>query len=183
MQFSLKQEFALQKKIPIIGKGSIQEIEEKFQKLVSEKYNIIEITLRSNVALQTAIKLKEKNPKIKIGLGSIKSLSVLKKVSILNFDFYISPGINPTMAEYANNNNISFIPGVATPSEILTAIEFDLKLLKYFHSERNGGIKSLKFLHEIFDEINFIPTGGINNENFASYLNLKNVVAVGSTSF
>ena len=183
MQFSLKQELAIQKKIPIIGKGSITEIEEKFQKLVKEKYNIIEITLRSNVALQTAIKLKESNPKIKIGLGSIKSLSVLKEVSIHNFDFYISPGINPAMAEYANKNSISFIPGVATPSEILTAIEFDLKLLKYFHSERNGGVKSLKFLNEIFDDINFIPTGGINNENLISYLNLDNVVAVGSTSF
>ena len=78
--------------------------------------------------------------------------------------------------------NFLFIPGVSTPSEILTAIEYDCNILKYFHAEKNGGAKSLRFLEEIFNEIKFIPTGGINNENKGNYLALNNVLAVGSTN-
>ena len=173
----------LQKKIPIIGKGTSNEITNKFNKLIEEKYNVIEITLRTDEALETSIKLKKENPNIYIGLGSIKSLSMLDEVVKSKFDFYVSPGINKKMIEFAIKNNIVFLPGVATPSEILTAIEYDYKLLKYFHAEKNGGVNSLNFLGEIFNEIKFIPTGGINQENMDSYFALNNVIAVGSTSF
>ena len=91
---------------------------------------------------------------------------MLKEVAKLKFDFYISPGINEQMLDFANKNSILFIPGVSTPSEILTAIEHDCRLLKYFHAENNGGSNSLKFLEEIFNDINFIPTGGINLEKY-----------------
>ena len=183
MQTDIIKLIELQKKIPIIGKGNSNEITNKFKKLIQEKYNIIEITLRSDEALETAKNLKKDNPNIYIGIGSIKSLSMLEEVVNSKFDFYVSPGISEKMLEFSIKNNILFVPGVATPSEILTAIEYDYKLLKYFHAEKNGGINSLNFLGEIFNEIKFIPTGGINHENMDSYLALNNVIAVGSTSF
>ena len=183
MQTDIIKLIELQKKIPIIGKGNSNEIINKFKKLIQEKYNVIEITLRSDEALETAKNLKKENPNIFIGIGSIKSLSMLEEVVNSKFDFYVSPGISEKMLEFSIKNNILFIPGVATPSEILTAIEYDYKLLKYFHAEKNGGINSLNFLGEIFNEIKFIPTGGINHENMDSYLALNNVIAVGSTSF
>lgn len=172
-----------QKKIPIIGKGRSIDIKNKFNRLVLDKYSVIEITLRSNEALEVSIELKKQNPNINIGLGSIKSLNMLKEVVNLKFDFYISPGINEQMLDFANKNNILFIPGVSSPSEILTAIQYDCKLLKYFHAEKNGGANSLKFLEEIFNDISFIPTGGINHKNMNNYLSLDNVIAVGSTNF
>ena len=97
---------------------------------------MIEIALRSEEALETSIELKNQNPDINIGLGSIQSLTMLKEVVKSKFDFYISPGINEQMLNFANKNDILFIPGVSTPSEILTAIEHDCKLLKYFHAEK-----------------------------------------------
>ncbi len=172
-----------QKKIPIIGKGTSIEIVDKFNKLIAEKYNVIEITLRSDEALETSIKLKKEYPKVNIGLGSINSLSMLEEVIQFEFDFYVSPGINQKMLQFSIENKILFIPGVSTPSEILTAIEYDYKILKYFHAEKNGGVNSLKFLDEIFNEIKFIPTGGINQKNMDSYFALNNVIAVGSTNF
>ena len=182
MQIELIESIKTQKILPIIGKGSEIEITNKFNRLVSDKFNIIEITLRSDVALKTAIQLKKQHPNIKIGLGSIKSLSVFEEVAKSKFDFYISPGLNHKFLEFSNNNNINFLPGVSTPSEILTAIEYNFKFLKYFHAENNGGPKSLKFLDEIFNDIKFIPTGGINRENMNSYFELNNVIAIGSTS-
>ena len=67
-----------QKTLPIIGKGSSHDIIDKFNRLVLEKYKVIEITLRSHDALETAIKLKDQNPNINIGLGSIKSLKMFE---------------------------------------------------------------------------------------------------------
>ncbi len=183
MQSNLLKQIVSQKKIPIIGKGSAKDIEEKFKRLINENYNIIEITLRSNEALDVALKLKQKNPNITIGLGSINSLSELETVSKLGFEFFVSPGTNQRMMEFSKKNSISYIPGASTPSEILTAIELNFNLLKFFHAEQNGGVKTLQLLKEIFNDINFIPTGGINNENYDSYIKIKNVIAVGSTSF
>ena len=89
MYSKLVNEIGLQKKLPIIGKGNAEDIINKFQRLNNENYSIIEITLRSEEALQTAINLKQKYPNIKIGLGSIKSVNDLIEVSNYNFDFYI----------------------------------------------------------------------------------------------
>ena len=182
MSNKLIQAIKLQKVIPIIGKGTESKITNKFNRLVSESYNLIEITLRSDEALETAIKLKEQNPNINIGIGSIKSISVLEEVIKLKFDFYVSPGINQKMLEISKKNNIFYIPGVSTPSEILTALEYGFKILKYFHAEQNGGVNSLKVLDDIYNEILFIPTGGINKDNMKNYFNLNNVIAVGLTN-
>tara|TARA_Y100000813_G_C23860859_1_gene211096 strand:+ start:176 stop:523 length:348 start_codon:yes stop_codon:yes gene_type:complete len=104
-----------QKKIPIIGKGTSIDIKNKFNRLVLDKYSVIEIALRSEEALETSIELKNQNPDINIGLGSIQSLTMLKEVVKSKFDFYISPGINEQMLDFANKNDILFIPGVSTP--------------------------------------------------------------------
>ena len=105
MQTNIIKLIELQKKIPIIGKGTSSEIIIKFNKLIEEKYNLIEITLRSDEALETSIKLKRENPNIYIGLGSIKSLPMLEEVVKSKFDFYVSPGINKKMLEYSIKNH------------------------------------------------------------------------------
>ena len=94
----------------------------------------------------------------------------------------MSPGTSSEILNYSNLNNLNFIPGVATPSDIMTAIEYKKTILKFFHAERNGGTSALKFLNEIFENIKFIPTGGITNENALSYLALDNVIAVGASA-
>ena len=65
----------------------------------------------------------------------------------------------------------------------MIAIEYNYSVLKFFHAENNGGIDTLKFLFNIFEDIKFIPTGGITLNNFKSYLNLPNVLSIGSTGF
>ena len=110
MQSKFINKLNLQKKIPIIGKGSNQEISDKFDRLIKEKFEIIEITLRTDEALDIALKMKAQYPEAIIGLGSIKSLNMLKEVCNLNFDFYISPGINKELLNFSNSKNLNFIP-------------------------------------------------------------------------
>jgi 2-dehydro-3-deoxyphosphogluconate aldolase / (4S)-4-hydroxy-2-oxoglutarate aldolase len=183
MQSNFIKELQNQKKIPIIGKGTIKEIEDKVNILISQNYKIIEITLRSDLALEKSIEIKKKYPNHIIGIGSIKSILHLKEVSKFNFDFYVSPGINERMLEFSNLSNLNYLPGVSTPSEIMTGIEYEFNILKFFHSEKNGGIATLKFFGEIFRDVHFVPTGGVNLDNCDLYLKEKNVLAVGSTSF
>ena len=183
MQSKLVEKIIFQKKIPIIGKGSSLEISNNFSRLIKEDFEIIEITLRSDNALNTARNIKEQYPNAIIGLGSIISLEVLKQVSSYNFDFYVSPGISRDLLEFSNKNKLNYIPGVSTPSEVMTAIEYNYSILKFFHAEKNGGVESLKFLFDVFGNIKFIPTGGITLKNLKSYLDLPNVLSVGSTGF
>lgn len=183
MQLKLIEKIKLQKKIPIIGKGSSLQIKNNFSRLIKEDYEVIEITLRSEDAIDTAINIKQQYPKAIIGIGSIKSLDVLKQVANCKFDFYVSPGISKELLEFSNNNKLNYIPGVSTPSEIMTAIEYNYSILKYFHAENNGGVNSLKLFYEVFEDIKFIPTGGITLKNFNYYLDLPNVLSVGSTGF
>jgi 2-dehydro-3-deoxyphosphogluconate aldolase/(4S)-4-hydroxy-2-oxoglutarate aldolase len=183
MQSDLFKEIQKQKKIPIIGKGKAKDIFDKVSSLIFQEYKIIEITLRSDSALEASIEIKKKNPNLIIGIGSIKSITQLKEVSKYNFNFYISPGINEKMLDFSNSKKLNFIPGVCTPSEIMKGIEYQYNILKFFHSEKNGGISSLKFFNEIFQDISFIPTGGVNINNCDLYLKENNVLAVGSTSF
>ena len=183
MQSDLTNEIQRQKKIPIIGGSKPNEIFDKVAILIAQEYKIIEITLRSDSALETSVQIKKKYPDLTIGLGSIKSITQLQEVSKYNFNFYISPGINEKMLDFSNTNNLNFIPGISTPSEIMKGIEYEYNILKFFHSEKNGGINTLNFFNEIFRDILFIPTGGVNKVNCDSYLQEKNVLAVGSTSF
>jgi 2-dehydro-3-deoxyphosphogluconate aldolase/(4S)-4-hydroxy-2-oxoglutarate aldolase len=183
MKSDLTKEIQRQKKIPIIGNGKPSEIFDKVAILVAHEYKIIEITLRSDSALETSIEIKNKYPNLTIGLGSIKSITQLQEVSKYNFHFYVSPGINEKMLDFSNTNDLSFIPGISTPSEIMKGIEYNYKILKFFHSEKNGGISTLNFFSEIFRDILFIPTGGVNKANCDLYLQENNVLAVGSTNF
>jgi len=183
MQSDLIKEIQKQKKIPIIGKGSNKDIFDKVSSLISQEYKIIEITLRSVSALEVSVEIKKKYPNLIIGLGSIKSITQLKEVSKYNFNFYISPGINEKMLDFSNSNDLNFIPGISTPSEVMKGIEYGYNVLKFFHAEKNGGVSSLKFFNEIFRDILFIPTGGVSTDNCDLYLKENNVLAVGSTSF
>ena len=101
------------------------------------------------------------------------------EVSNYDFNFYISSGINESMLDFSNSNNLNFIPGIFTPAEIIKGIEYKYKILKFFHAEKNGCVNSLEFYQDIL----FIPTGGVNLDNFNLYLKEINVLVVGSTGF
>jgi len=96
-------------------------------------------------------------------------------------------GIEPTRKQQVIklveelNNNFNLIPGVQSASEIMLASELGYNLLKFFPAEISGGAKKLKAMQSVFPDISFIPTGGVNESNFDSYLSLKNVICVGSS--
>ena len=106
---------------------------------------------------------------------------MLEEVKNAGAKFAISPGLNSIFAKEAQNIDITLIPGVATASEVMLALQYGYKNLKFFPAEAAGGITMLKSLAAPFSDVKFCPTGGINLDNMKNYLNLNNVLCVGGS--
>ena len=139
-----------------------------------------EITLRTDAAIKSLQIFSQFN-KLTLGAGTVTNIEQLHKAKSAGAEFIVSPGFDETLAIESLNNNILYIPGCVTPSEIQKAINHSIHLLKFFPSESFGGIKTLKALSAPYSNISFIPTGGIKINNIGNYLNLNCVSACGMT--
>jgi len=149
--------------------------------LVAGGIRVLEITLRTPIALE-AIKLIANNVKDAIvGAGTITTPEQLKAAEDAGAVFAISPGLTPTLLAAAQTGNIALIPGIATLSELMLGIEYGLDQFKFFPAEAAGGIPMLKAIAGPVPYVTFCPTGGISPENYNAYLALSNVACVGGS--
>ena len=139
-----------------------------------------EITLRTDAAIES-LKIFSQFNKFTLGAGTITNIEQLHKAINAGAEFIVSPGFDETLAIESLKNNIQYIPGCITPTEIQKAKNNSIHLLKFFPSEPYGGINTLKTLSAPFSDISFIPTGGIKINNIRKYLNLNCVSACGMT--
>ena len=139
-----------------------------------------EITLRTGAAIES-LKIFSQFNKFTLGAGTITNIEQLHKAINAGAEFIVSPGLDETLAIESLKNNIQYIPGCLTPTEIQKAINNSINLLKFFPSEPYGGINTLKALSAPYSNISFIPTGGIKINNIRKYLNLNCVSACGMT--
>ena len=137
-----------------------------------------EITLRTNKAIKSLQIFSQFN-KLTLGAGTVTNIEQLHNAINAGAEFIVSPGFDEALAIESFNNNIKYIPGCVTPTEIQKAINHSINLLKFFPSESFGGIKTLKALSAPYSNISFIPTGGIKINNINKYLNLECVSACG----
>lgn len=151
------------------------------QALVEGGIKVLEITLRTPVAMD-AIRLISQNVKdAVVGAGTIVNVAQLKAVEEAGAVFAISPGLTSGLLAAANAGNIALIPGVATLSELLLGMEYGLDHFKFFPAENAGGIPMLKAIAGPIPSVTFCPTGGISPENYNNYLKLPNVACVGGS--
>ena len=171
-----------QKILPIINTTNLDEDLKKIDNLISQKKNIqcLEITLRNENSLIIAKEIKNNFPNITIGLGSITNVKQFEGVVDYQFDFFVSPGI---IDEIINLNAKNYIPGAESISEFNYLLNKDVKIIKFFPAMISGGVGKLNSIASIFKELNFIPTGGINESNVHSFLELQNVLCVGTSKF
>ena len=139
-----------------------------------------EITLRTGAAIES-LKIFSQFNKFTLGAGTITNIEQLHNAINAGAEFIVSPGFDETLAIESLKNNIQYIPGCITPTEIQKAKNNSIHLLKFFPSEPYGGINTLKTLSDPFSDISFIQTGGIKINNIRKYLNLNCVSACGMT--
>lgn len=140
-----------------------------------------EITFRTPRAPDALRRITSEVPDLFAGAGTVLTPEQAAKARDAGAQFIVAPGCNPRVADYCQSQGIPFYPGVATPTEIEAALEKGLTTLKFFPAEPMGGLNFLKAIAAPYVGVNFMPTGGINASNVASYLAFKRVVACGGS--
>ena len=158
--------------IPLIDHDNIKEVIEYIELLTSHKFSIFEYTLRHQDAVDHIKILRKKFPHIILGAGSVKDKKTISMLNKKKINFFVSPGI----VQNLNLSKKNYLPGVFTPTEIISVQK--LKILKLFPANVLNINEYLKTLKGPFPEIKFIPTGGVNINNFSEILSHENVFAI-----
>ncbi|WP_066016571.1 bifunctional 4-hydroxy-2-oxoglutarate aldolase/2-dehydro-3-deoxy-phosphogluconate aldolase [Endozoicomonas atrinae] len=149
--------------------------------LINHGFSIMEITLRSDIALEAIRRIKKEYPQSVLSAGTVLTPEQVNAADQAGTDFIISPGFNPVTFNYACDSSIFMIPGINSPSDIEQAMQQGATVLKFFPAEASGGVAMVKSLTAPYRDIRFIPTGGINLGNLSDYLDIPQVIACGGT--
>ncbi len=141
----------------------------------------LEITLRTPIAAEAVKLMKEAVPEAYVGTGTVVDKATFNASVEAGADFMVSPGVNDELLALAKESDIPFLPGAATPSEVMKLVSHGFKFLKFFPAEAAGGTAMLKSIGGPLPQVTFCPTGGISLETAPNYLALKNVICVGGT--
>lgn len=142
---------------------------------------VLEVTLRTDDALEAIRLLRAEVPEAIVGAGTICTPSDFEAACKAGSQFIVSPGLTDPLLSCARDSDVPSILGVATASELMTALDYGLDCLKFFPAEASGGVAMLKSFAGPFGHVSFCPTGGIGPKNMQSYLELPNVLTVGGS--
>ena len=169
-------------RIPVVTFNSTDEVETILQRLIYQGVNCIEITLRTDAAVASIKKCKSiAPPDFNVGVGTVISKEQVKICMDLQVDFMVSPGSSAFIVEEMQNSGIPYLPGVMTPTEIITAVGRGCSFLKLFPFNIAGGEKAIKSYSKVFPSVKFCPTGGVGKNNFQDLLDMDNVICVGGS--
>jgi 2-dehydro-3-deoxyphosphogluconate aldolase/(4S)-4-hydroxy-2-oxoglutarate aldolase len=169
--------------VPVIAIEDVASALPLADALIEGRLPVAEITFRTAAAAAVISKLKKERPELLVGAGTVLTVDNLKRAKDCGAEFAVAPGFNPTIVEESLKIDLPFSPGIMTPSDIEEALNFNLKLLKFFPAEAAGGLTFLKSLSAPYGHtgVKFIPTGGINLQNLKNYLSYDAVLSVGGT--
>jgi 2-dehydro-3-deoxyphosphogluconate aldolase/(4S)-4-hydroxy-2-oxoglutarate aldolase len=149
--------------------------------LLAGGVHVVEVTLRSNAALDSIKQIRAAVPEVTVGAGSVLTPVQLDAVKAVGAAFAVSPGATPALLDAAEQAKLPYLPGAATVSEVMALLARGYRCQKFFPAESSGGIGFLHALAGPLPELRFCPTGGINAGNAAAYLALSNVPCVGGS--
>ena len=142
---------------------------------------LLEVTLRTPAALAAIAAIAREVPQVVVGAGTVQRPADVVRACTAGARFLVSPGMTPELAATALATELPYLPGVATPSEVMTARDLGISFVKLFPAEAVGGLALLRALAPVFPGVAFCPTGGIDECSAARYLALLNVPMVGGS--
>jgi len=151
--------------------------------LLAGGLNVMEVTFRTATAADSIARIRKGLPNVVIGAGTLLTAEQAQRATDAGAQFGVSPGLNEAVLATAAKNQMPFFPGVMTPTEVGRALDLGWKHLKFFPAEAAGGVAMVKALAGPFSHtgVKFVPTGGINAANLASYLAVPQVAALGGS--
>jgi 2-dehydro-3-deoxyphosphogluconate aldolase/(4S)-4-hydroxy-2-oxoglutarate aldolase len=172
------------KKAPVVPVMVIEELRKAVplaRASVAGGLPVLEITLRTNVALDCMKAIMAEVEGAIVGAGTVLEKKQLKACEKLGCAFAVSPGSSPRLLDAADDCTVPLLPGAATASEVMAVLERGYGFQKFFPAESAGGVAALASLASPLPQVKFCPTGGITPEKAKDYLKLANVITLGGS--
>lgn len=167
--------------VPVVVLENAEDAVPTAQALLAADLDIMEITMRTEAGIASIKAVSEQVPDMLVGAGTVLTLEKCKECVAAGAKFIVSPGFSPAVVKWCVENNIPVTPGCVTPTEITTALDAGLKVVKFFPANIYGGVKACSNLYAPFKSagVKFIPTGGVNNDNLFEYADKPFIHAIG----
>lgn len=169
------------KVVPVVKLDSAKDALPVAEALCEGGLPIAEITFRTDAAEEAIRKISADCKDILVGAGTVINVEQAKRALDAGAKFIVTPGISRSVIEFAKDNNVDIFPGACTPAEIMTALEYDLPVVKFFPAKQYGGLDTIKSLAAPFPQIKFMPTGGVNAGNILEFLAFDKIIACGGS--
>jgi 2-dehydro-3-deoxyphosphogluconate aldolase / (4S)-4-hydroxy-2-oxoglutarate aldolase len=167
--------------IPVIVLSDVAHAVPLARALVAGGIRMLEVTLRTPVALACIEAIAREVPEAVAGAGTVRSAADAQAAAMAGARFAVSPGYTHAVGKACHDLDLPLLPGVATGGEIMAAQEDGYDALKFFPAMQAGGLAMLSAWHGPFGDVKFCPTGGVNAANAMQFLALPNVVCVGGS--
>jgi 2-dehydro-3-deoxyphosphogluconate aldolase/(4S)-4-hydroxy-2-oxoglutarate aldolase len=167
--------------IPVIVIERLEDAVPMAQALLAGGVRVLEVTLRTPVALKAMEDIARAVPDAIVGAGTVRSVADVQAAKDAGCRFAVSPGYQRDIGQACKAHDLPLLPGVATASEVMQAHADGHRLLKFFPATAAGGIPLLKAWAGPFADVAFCPTGGITIETAPQFLALPNVLVCGGS--
>lgn len=166
--------------VPVVKLDRASDAANLANALIAGGLPVAEVTFRTDAA-EESIRIMSQIPGMLVGAGTITSIEQAERAIAAGAKFFVTPGFSRKITEFALSKNMPIFPGVCTPSEIMSIIEYGLPVAKFFPAEQYGGVATIKALLGPFPNMKFMPTGGVSAKNIMDYLAVKQIIACGGS--
>jgi 2-dehydro-3-deoxyphosphogluconate aldolase / (4S)-4-hydroxy-2-oxoglutarate aldolase len=167
--------------IPVLTVSDLAHAVPLARALVEGGLRVLEVTLRTAVAIGCIEAIRKAVPEAIIGAGTLTKAVDFAAAGRAGAQFGVTPGLTPELAAAARGARFPLLPGVMTPTEVIAARAAGFNVLKLFPAHQAGGVAMLRALGAPFPDVLFCPTGGITRDSAPDYLALPNVASVGGS--
>lgn len=167
--------------VPVVKLDRVEDAKPLAEALIRGGLPVAEVTFRTEAAEESIRTMKREFPEMLVGAGTVINTEQAKRALNAGASFIVSPGTSEKVLQFAIDNEIPVFPGTCTPTEIMTALEYGLEIVKFFPAKQYGGLDTMKALAGPFPSIRFMPTGGVSLGNMKEFLAFKKIIAVGGS--
>ena len=167
--------------VPVIAISDVEKAVPLAKALLAGGIPCAEITFRTAEGEESIRRIAKEVPEVLLAAGTVLTTDQADRAVDAGAKFVVSPGFNPRVVKHCIQNNILIVPGCSNPSDMEAALEFGLDTVKFFPAEQAGGLAYIKACAAPYPKLKFMPTGGINTKNIATYLSFNKVIACGGS--
>lgn len=167
--------------VPVVVLDKVEDAAPLAHALMAAGMASAEVTFRTDCAAAVIGAMKEAEPDMCVGAGTVLTMEQLADAIDAGAEFIVSPGFDEEIVAECIDKQVPVLPACVTPSEIIRALKFDLHVTKFFPAAQYGGLDTIKALAAPFVGHRFMPTGGVSTKNVEEFLSCPSVIACGGT--